>query len=92
MERLKNWLFNVYLAFNMLFCAVLAFGVSRPRETISGCLGRTKKLATERGKRRPIIAFFNALVDRLYFWEPNHCRVTAEMEAKAREALGYKPE
>jgi hypothetical protein len=90
MGALKSWLFNVYVACNMLLCAVFAFGKSRPRETISGCLGRVYEDAVELGKDRPVVKCFARLVDWIYFWEPDHCRVTAAQEAASRKPLGYE--
>jgi hypothetical protein len=90
MGRLKDWAFNVYVALNMLVCAVLGFGRSHPRETISGWLGRTYLTSALIGRHLPIVGFFHRLVDRLYFWEPDHCHETAEQEAEARKALRYK--
>jgi hypothetical protein len=90
--RLKSWLFNVYVAANMLLCAVFGFGRSLPRETISGWLGRAFLDAALIGKYRPFVAFFHRLVDRIYFWEPDHCQVTADQESEARKALKYGAE
>lgn len=82
MGRLKSWLFNVYVACNMLLCAVLMLGTSRPRETISGWIGRTLEPKS----------WLVRIVDAIYFWEPDHCHVTAEQEAEARKALHYGAE
>lgn len=79
MGRLKGWLFNMYVASNMLLCAVFGFGFSLPRETISGCVGRAFSKSLIR-----------RLIDLIYFWEPDHCKVTAEQEAEARKALRYR--
>ena len=79
MVRLKSWLFNVYVATNMLLCAILMLGASKPRETISGYIGRKNRYG-----------FFHRLVDWIYSFEPDHCKVTADQEAEARKALHYK--
>lgn len=45
---LKRAGFNVYVALNMLICSVLFFGASKPRETLSGFVGRTFMLVAVR--------------------------------------------
>lgn len=37
---MKRAAFNIYVALNMLLCAVVFFGCGKPRETISGLTGR----------------------------------------------------
>lgn len=73
---LKQGLFNVYVALNMLLCSVIFFRSAQPRETISGYLGRKHCGGTAA-----------RWVDRLYFWEPDHCCVVSKQEAEARKAL-----
>ncbi len=70
-------IFNVYVAVNMLVASLIPGG--RPRETISGRVGRCwpGSLAAR-------------LIDRLHYWEPDHCSVTARQEQSARAALCYK--
>lgn len=79
-------LFTVYVAANMALCAVLFVAWALPRETISGLVGRW---AQEAGKKAQFAQCAAKLIDRIYFWEPNHCKVTAEQEAEARKALKY---
>lgn len=85
---MKRWilsrLFVWYVTGNMALCALLLFPIARPRETISGLVGR---YALEGSRVAMAVA---AVIDFVYFWEPNHCRFTAGQEANARQALGYK--
>jgi len=76
--------FVVYVAVNMALCAVIFVAWALPRETISGLVGR---YALEGSRVAMAVA---AVIDFVYFWEPNHCRFTAGQEANARQALGYK--
>lgn len=67
-------IFNLYLACNMLIASLVPGG--RPRETISGRVGRCwpdGRLAR--------------LIDALHPWEPDHCRLTAAEEKLARCVL-----
>ena len=81
----KRVFFNVYVATNMLICSVLFAPWALPRETVSGLLGRW--ISTERGVKRWTGLVLGYVVDRLYFWEPDHCVSTYRLECKAREIL-----
>src|SRR5690606_2682249 len=78
--------FVLYLVVNMALCAVLFVPWALPRETISGLIGRWVQGA---GKKAAFARYAAKVIDRIYFWEPNHCQVTAEQEAEARKALHY---
>lgn len=78
-------LFAIYVAVNMVLCALLFAPWVLPRETISGLLGRWE--LTETGWRLRFAIAASAVVDRLYFWEPNHCNEVYWIEAKARAVL-----
>lgn len=78
--------FTVYVAANMALCAVIFVAWALPRETISGLIGRW---AQEPGWQGSFGRGAAKVIDRIYFWEPNHCKVTAEQEAEARKALKY---
>lgn len=78
--------FVVYVAVNMALCAVIFVAWALPRETISGLIGRW---AQGDGKRATFARSAAKVIDTIYFWEPDHCKVTAEQEAEAREALKY---
>lgn len=80
-------LFTVYVAANMALCAVLFVAWALPRETISGLIGRWAQAS---GKKAKFAQYAAKVIDRIYFWEPNHCQVTADQEAEARKALHYK--
>lgn len=73
-------LFVLYVAANMLLCALLFSPWALPRETVSGLLGRysgTNALAR----------IGAACVNLLYWWHPDHCRDIARIEAEARKVL-----
>lgn len=62
----------------MLVCVFLPG--SRPRETVSGYVGRRRH---ERVMR---------VIDALMFWHHEHCDKVAEEERRARGALNYRAE
>lgn len=78
---IKSWLFRVYVALNMLVVSVLPW--SRPRETISGMVGRFQD---DIG----VVEIIARIINRIYFWEDDHCRYVARCEAKARMELDYE--
>lgn len=78
-------LFVVYVAANMMLCAVVFAAWALPRETISGLLGRWTETGTP--IQRILGLGLGALVNRLYFWEPNHCVEVFRCEQRAREVL-----
>jgi hypothetical protein len=93
-RRILCQLFVLYVAANMAVCAVLFAPFALPRETVSGLLGRWKSRRS--GLRKFCGAVGAAVVDRIYFWEPNHCIEVYHIEAKARSVLypdkpGAKP-
>lgn len=77
--------FVLYVNLNILTCSVVFFAWAEPRETISALLGRWA--TTETGWKRSFAIPAAWIVDRIYFWEPNHCRLNAEQEREARKAL-----
>jgi len=87
-------LFVVYVAANMAVCALLFAPWALPRETVSGLLGRWKSGAAPVKRRFALVASW--VVDRIYFWEPNHCVEVFLAERDARKVLypekpGAKP-
>ena len=76
-------LFVIYVALNMLTCALILLPWAYPRETISGFIGRHAFY----GKR--VAKAVEWVVDRLYFLEERHCRMTYLQESEVRRALGY---
>lgn len=81
MKRALRQLFVLYVAANMLVCALVFFPWARPRETVSGLIGRW--LRTEKGWRRRFATRACIVVNRVYSWEPEHCAVTHEVEHRA---------
>jgi hypothetical protein len=86
-DVLKRQAFTVYVACNMALCAIVFLPWALPRETISGLLGRWMKATGWKCVAGTVGAM---LVDRLYFWDEDHCASVAEAEADARAVL-YPP-
>lgn len=84
-RRVLARVFVLYIALNMLACAVLFAPWALPRETISGLLGRW--ICTERGVKRVAGNLLGIIVNLIYFWEPDHCVEVWHCERKAREVL-----
>lgn len=77
--------FTVYVATNMAVCALVFAPWALPRETVSGLLGRWK--CGHRGLKKAFAVPASWIVDRIYFWEPNHCVMVYRCEAEARKVL-----
>lgn len=78
----------------MMLCAILFAPFALPRETISGLLGRWE--VTKHGAKHWVGRIGSAIVDRIYFWEPDHCVEVYLCEVEARAVLypekpGAKP-
>lgn len=73
--------FNVYVAANMLLASIMFFGLSKPRETISGFVGRRGLLGST------FCLWIGLQIDKMYRNDPAHCGSTAIMEDEARFAL-----
>lgn len=69
----------------MMTAAVVFFWDAQPRETVSGVLGRWKVKGgpIRRAVARPLAW----VVDRIYWWEPNHCVQIYHEEHAARLQL-----
>jgi hypothetical protein len=85
MRRLLSQIFVVYVAMNTLVASIVFFWWARPRETISGLIGRW--YMTESGWKRKFSRAVCPVVNKLYAWEPNHCVVTHDVEAQAHNVL-----
>ena len=83
--RVLKQSFMVYVAANMAVCAVVFAPWALPRETISGLLGRWK--SGHKGLRKSFAKRAAWVVDRIYFWEPNHCVEVYRCELDARKVL-----
>ena len=68
----------------MFVCSVVFFPWALPRETVSGILGRWK---LNHGWKKSVALPFSWIVDRIYFWEPNHCVEIAKQELELRQNL-----
>lgn len=67
----------------MLVCSLIPG--ARPRETISGLMGRW--VNDDAPVRRRVARALVPLIDRLYFWHTDHCRDIARQEAEAFRSL-----
>lgn len=90
--------FNLYVALNMLLCAVLFFGASKPRETISGFVGRkfgelAINLPLYKGIKFHVLnaaAYALLFLARFIDWmfgDPGHCGGVAVAEDNMRSEL-----
>lgn len=79
--RLKSAGFNFCIAGNMLLCATLFAPWSKPRETISGFVGRQALMGSATALR------VAKTIDSWYKNEPAHCGETALAEDEARFVL-----
>lgn len=86
-NRVLRGLFVIYVATNMLTCSVIFALWALPRETISGFIGRQVCLSKPGTWQRALARGGEWLVNRLYFWEPNHCVEVYRQELQARHAL-----
>lgn len=84
-RRLLCQAFVLYVACNMAVCALVFAPWALPRETVSGLLGRWKSGPKGAKKRFALAASW--VVDRIYFWEPNHCVAVYLCETDARRVL-----
>ena len=84
-KRVAKQTFVLYVNLNMLTCSIVFVAWALPRETLSGLIGRWA--TTETGWKRKFAIPAAWVVDRIYFWEPNHCRLNALQEAAARREL-----
>lgn len=77
--------FVLYVNLNILACSILFIAWAKPRETISGLMGRWA--TTEEGWKRGFAGAAAWMIDCLYWWDRDHCRENARQEAEARKAL-----
>jgi hypothetical protein len=84
-RRIVCQAFVVYVAANMAVCALVFAPWALPRETVSGLLGRWK--SGHKGWRKSFAKRAAWVVDRIYFWEPNHCVEVYRCERDARAVL-----
>lgn len=82
MDKLIQQLYAVALAVNALVTAIVFFPWVLPRETFSGFIGRKADV-----DKNPLARLVAPLVNRLCFWEENHCWFTAWQEFKARRCF-----
>lgn len=83
--HLKASAFTLYVATNMSVCAIVFMPWAKPRETVSGLLGRWRD--TESGWKRAFALRACPVVDWLYWWDADHCREVFRLENDARRIL-----
>lgn len=84
--RAKLAVFNIWVALNMLLCAVLFNVFALPRETLSGFIGR-QTLTCAVKPIRFAFYYMALLVDFFYPNEPAHCGETMIAEDQMRWEL-----
>ncbi|ODS43131.1 DNA helicase UvrD [Pasteurella multocida] len=78
MKKSKYWL-NVAIALDQLFNALIWGG---PDETLSSRAYRGAMLAKSPKKKWK---FFHAAINKLFFWQKDHCKQAYESEVKRRQ-------
>lgn len=68
----------------MFTCAILFFWDAKPRETVSGLIGRWK---VGTGWKHYLAIPMAFVVDLIYWWEPNHCVEIFRQERESRMML-----
>lgn len=78
-SRLKN----LALSLDQFGYVVITLGAGNPDETCSSAAWRMEC----DGK---FFGFFRPVIDMIFFFEPNHCRLSYEKEIKRREFIDKK--
>ncbi|HDR1692666.1 DNA helicase UvrD [Pasteurella multocida] len=78
-RKLKRWSYHVVIAIDQLFNA-LTWG--SPDETLSSRAYRGAVLA---GKPKKKWKFFHAAINKLFFWQNNHCKQAYLSEVERRQ-------
>lgn len=81
MGKVRSVFFNIYIALNMLLCSILFAGFSKPRETVSGFIGRKALLGNT------VALYVARAIDFCYPREAAHCGETAIAEDNMRHEL-----
>lgn len=89
-ETAARIIYPIYLAVNMLVCALLFFPHAQARETVSGLLGRW--LTIEKYNRKNTVARYAAPVIDFLHWDKDHCKKTHRGEMLMRIELYGSPD
>lgn len=80
-------IYKITTCFNMLAVSILFAPWSMPRETLSGLAGRWS--ASGVGWQSKFGLAAAVIIDLFHPHEPDHCMVTAAMEAEARKCYQW---
>lgn len=72
MQRLRN----ILIAFDQLIYVLLTLGWGMPDETMSSAAWRSEQTGKVLG------SFFRPLIDRMFWYEPNHCKKSFDAERR----------
>lgn len=79
MRRLKNFL----ICLDQLLLSMITFGRADPDETCSSAAWRMEC----DGK---FFGFFRPVIDALFFFEPNHCRLSYQKEMSKKDFINSR--
>ena len=79
MKRIKNLL----IALDQLLYVIITLGSADPDETGSSAAWRLEC----DGK---FFGFFRPVIDTLFFWEPDHCRLSYEQELQKKDFINSR--
>jgi hypothetical protein len=87
-------IFRIYIALNMLLASLLPG--ARTRSSVSGYIGeralRYDRAAGTPPKSLRLANWLAIYIDKVHYWDPNHCRVTFEQERQCRAILYHDRE
>lgn len=83
--------YSLFLAMNMLACAVLFFPWCLHRETLSGFVGRMRYALSSPRWLSDLFALPELVINLLFITEHDHCRATARQEEHLRHDLYGDP-
>lgn len=81
MDKLIDQAYAVSIGLNTLITSLIFAPWVLPRETFSGFIGRQADSGSKIAQR------IEQIVNRLCFWEAEHCWLTAWQERRARECF-----
>lgn len=87
MRYLRGRVFCLYICINMGLCAIVFLPWVKPRETISGLVGRWYIMSDSGSFSEGCAYCLKVLIDAIYFWEFEHCVEVYKSEHLARKAL-----
>lgn len=73
---MKQRLLNLLIALDQMVYVLVTLGYGMPDETMSGAAWRTERSGRLGGK------LFRPLIDKLFFFDPQHCKTSHEWELR----------